>query len=79
MVTNDLHDIGGIVMRSIKRTTVIALMTAMLTGINILGDYSTNIMAGEANYKIKNLETLKKQISIVKKDGKITTEEKETI
>lgn len=66
-------------MRSIKRTTVIALMTAMLTGINILGDYSTNIMAGEANYKIKNLETLKKQISIVKKDGKITTEEKETI
>ena len=66
-------------MRSIKRTTAIALMTAMLTGINILGDYSTNIMAGEANYKIKNLETLKKQISIAKKDGKITTEEKETI
>ena len=63
-------------MRSIKRTTAIALMTAMLTLINILGDYSTNIMAGEANYKIKNLETLKKQISIAKKDGKITTEEK---
>ena len=52
MVTNDLHDIGGIVMRSIKRTTVIALMTAMLTGINILGDYSTNIMAGEANPRL---------------------------
>ena len=65
-----MYDIGGIVMRSIKRTTAIALMTAMLTVINILGDYSTNIMAGEANYKIKNLETLKKQISIAKKGWK---------
>lgn len=66
-------------MRRIKRTTAIALMTAMLTVINILGDYSTNIMAGEANYKIKNLETLKKQISIAKKDGKLQQKKKKQL
>lgn len=67
-------------MRNIKRITVaMVLMMVVLIGINIAGCYSINVKAEENNYKIDNLEMLKKQISVANKDGKITTEEKMTI